>query len=67
MSMNNVHPWDLLNPNAPKSAEEEQAQRFALCQECEFFRASTQQCKKCGCFMKLKTMLQKAKCPMGKW
>jgi hypothetical protein len=38
-----------------------------ICRGCEFFRKSNQTCKKCGCFMKLKTKLEKAKCPVGKW
>ena len=27
----------------------------------------TQQCKKCGCFMKIKTKLKNATCPLQKW
>ena len=59
--------WDMFNPNSPKSPEELSAYRLEICKGCEFYRAKTNQCKKCGCFMKLKTTLAHAKCPIGKW
>jgi len=62
-----VKPWDMLNPNQPRSGEELAAYRLEICKTCDFFRERTQTCKKCGCFMKLKTTLQKARCPIGKW
>lgn len=62
-----VKPWDLLNPKQPRSGEELSAERLTICRSCEWFRKSNQTCKKCGCFMKLKTTLAQAKCPMGKW
>jgi hypothetical protein len=62
-----VKPWDLLNPNSPRSPEELAAYRFEICSTCPFFRPKSQTCKKCGCFMKLKTTLANAKCPVGKW
>lgn len=62
-----VKPWDLLNPNKPRSSEELHEYRFKICQGCDFFRQKTQTCRKCGCFMQLKTKLEHAKCPVGKW
>lgn len=62
-----VKPWDMLNPNEPRSKQEEFDRRMSICQGCEFFRPRTQQCRKCGCFMKLKTQLERASCPIGKW
>lgn len=62
-----VKPWDLLNPNQPRSGEELSAHRLGICQGCEFFKKNGNRCKKCGCFMKLKTTLAHAKCPIGKW
>ena len=62
-----VHIWDLFNPNKPKSPEELGQYRLEICKTCEFYRPKTNQCKKCGCFMKLKTSLAHAKCPIGKW
>ena len=41
--------------------------RFSMCQDCEHFISATNQCKKCGCFMKVKTKLTTASCPVGKW
>lgn len=66
MSSDDVRPWDLIN-GSPKSPEEVSLSRLEICNGCEFFRKRTNQCKKCGCFMKLKTTLEKAKCPIGKW
>lgn len=63
----NVKPWDLLNPNEPRSQEDIIASRLEICKTCEFYRARTNQCRKCGCFMKLKTRLEHARCPIGKW
>lgn len=41
--------------------------RLAECNDCEHFIKATSQCKKCGCFMKVKTRLATARCPIGKW
>jgi hypothetical protein len=62
-----VRPWDLLNPNQPRSQEDLVNSRLEICRACEFFRPKTETCRKCGCFMKLKTMLEKARCPIDKW
>lgn len=62
-----VKPWDLLNPNSPRSQEELVAYRLEICKGCPFFRKLSQTCRKCGCFMTLKTTLKNAKCPVGKW
>ena len=62
-----VKPWDLLNPNSPRSPEELAAYRLEICKTCPFYRKLSNTCRKCGCFMKLKTTLAHAKCPEGKW
>jgi hypothetical protein len=62
-----TNPLDMLNPNEPRSEEELVEARLSICRECEFFRPRTQQCKKCGCFMKLKTKLERSHCPIHKW
>lgn len=41
-------------------------QRFSTCQGCEFLKDDSR-CEKCGCFMKTKTQLASASCPIGKW
>jgi len=48
-------------------SEEENSARFDICNSCEHFISLTAQCKKCGCFMKAKTRLPNAECPVGKW
>lgn len=65
--MSDVKPWDLLNPNEPRSQEETVDYRLEICKQCEFFIPITAQCSRCGCFMKLKTRLERANCPLGKW
>ena len=42
-------------------------ERWAECEQCEFLIKPTNSCKKCGCFMKIKTRVSLAKCPIGKW
>ena len=61
-----VRPWDLFN-GSPRSPEEVAEARLEICKGCDFFRPRTQTCQKCGCFMAAKSMLQNAKCPIGKW
>ena len=41
--------------------------RLAICDTCEFLFAPTKQCKKCGCFLKMKTSFADFKCPIDKW
>lgn len=62
-----VRPWDMLNPNEPRSQDDIIKSRLEICKTCEFYRERTNQCRKCGCFMKLKTRLEHARCPIGKW
>ena len=61
-----VKPWDLIN-GSPRSEEEVAKSRLEICRTCEYFRPKTETCRKCGCFMKAKTMLLNAKCPIEKW
>lgn len=65
--LGDTRPWHLLDPNAPKSGDEESARRFATCLECPSLIQSTKQCKECGCFMAMKVKLKNATCPLGKW
>ena len=61
-----ARPWDLLDPNM--RAEEQVAdQRYSICLSCPELINMTKQCKKCGCFMALKTKVKHASCPIGKW
>lgn len=60
-------PWDLLNPNEPRSSQEISEYRMSICRSCPEFFALTNQCKKCKCIMPLKTRLSESECPIGKW
>ena len=41
--------------------------RLEICKNCEFLYGSNYRCKKCKCYMKVKTKLSIASCPIGKW
>jgi hypothetical protein len=43
------------------------AKRLEICTECPRLFKKTYTCKECGCFMKIKTHLKSAECPIGKW
>jgi hypothetical protein len=64
---NGVTPLDILNPQTKPATLELFNQRFEICKGCEFLTHHTSRCQKCGCFMKVKTRLEAAKCPLGKW
>jgi len=54
-------------PESAKAPEEITKARWDICSNCEFLYKPTNTCKKCGCFMVLKTSLKKVKCPINKW
>ena len=62
-----VNPLDLLNPSQYSHNEEQTNKRLEICHSCDFFYKPVGICRKCGCVMKLKTKLQEATCPIGKW
>jgi len=64
---NGVTPLDLLNPMTKNADKELSDSRLNLCLACPELINLTKQCKKCGCFMLLKTKIESAKCPIGKW
>lgn len=59
--------FDLFDPNQERSDRELIESRLEICKTCPWFRANTKRCRKCGCFMSLKTTLKQAKCPIGNW
>jgi hypothetical protein len=65
-NLGEARPWDVIaaDSTVPKEVQQE---RFSICQACPELIKLTHQCKKCGCFMKLKTTLKIAACPIGKW
>lgn len=66
-SLGNTRPWDFIDPNTAYVEESVSQKRLDICNSCPEFFTPTKQCKKCGCFMALKTKLQDAECPLGKW
>jgi len=49
-----------------KLVSEDADHRWAVCQACPELMSSNR-CRQCGCFMKLKTKVRAAKCPLDKW
>jgi hypothetical protein len=66
-SLGETKPWHLLDPNQYVQDENISIQRLSICHGCPEFIKTTNQCKKCGCIMSLKSKLEKATCPLGKW
>jgi hypothetical protein len=66
-NLGTTRPWDMLNPNTQYATEEEAEKRMDICKQCPFLIKATNQCKKCGCIMHLKTKLAGAECPVGNW
>jgi hypothetical protein len=66
-NLGETRPWDMLNPNVERAENELAQKRFEICQACPELIKVTNQCKKCGCFMHMKTKLKHAKCPLEKW
>ncbi len=64
---NGVTPLDLLNPMTKYANDDLTSQRILVCRSCPELIQATTQCKQCGCFMAVKTKLEAAKCPLGKW
>ena len=42
-------------------------ERLDICKKCLHFFKPTGNCKKCGCFMRVKTSLSFTECPIGLW
>ena len=66
-SLGETRPWDLVNPKTEYVDSEVSSKRYDICQSCPELIKLTKQCKQCSCFMALKTKLEKAVCPLGKW
>jgi hypothetical protein len=59
--------FDLFDPRQPRSDQELTEYRLNICNSCEWLDKRLTKCRKCGCFMKLKSTLKQAHCPMDKW
>lgn len=67
LSNKKARPWDILNKNIQQLEATLANERFDICKACPELIQLTNQCKKCGCLMNLKTKLPHAECPLGKW
>lgn len=59
--------YQLIKEGKMLADAEKANQRMSICESCEFLKKDFYQCNKCKCFMKIKTKLQAAKCPIDKW
>lgn len=50
-----------------RASQSEIDRRMAICKTCEHFVDNPMKCRKCGCFLNLKTRLETEHCPIGKW
>jgi hypothetical protein len=50
-----------------KVPEKIQQERFSICLSCPYLEPVSNRCKKCGCFMGVKTWMMNQKCPIDKW
>jgi hypothetical protein len=66
-NLGNTRPWDLVNVNTEYIDDKTASDRYMICRACPELIKLTKQCKKCGCFMNVKTKLSMATCPLGKW
>jgi len=59
----------LANETIPfkKVTPEIHAKRWEICQACEHLYKVTNSCRKCGCFMEVKTWMATQRCPIKKW
>jgi hypothetical protein len=66
-NLGDTRPWDIVDPNTKYVDESISKKRLDICLSCPELFQLTKQCKKCGCFMSMKTKLENAECPLGKW
>lgn len=48
-------------------SSEVKKERYHLCKSCDRFNNTVKTCNECGCFMPMKTLMVREKCPIGKW
>ena len=41
--------------------------RIEICNSCEELMKGTMRCKKCGCFVHVKALVENMHCPLDKW
>lgn len=47
--------------------EKQYKNRLKTCNDCIYLVRSTNMCRVCGCFMKIKASLPSSSCPLNKW
>jgi len=62
-----VGPMDIVNPTTEWVDDTLFNERYSICKACPELIKLTKQCKKCGCFMTVKSKMKLASCPLGKW
>lgn len=62
----NAKPWHIMNKKK-RVLDNISKERMDICKTCIHLIKTTKQCKKCGCFMNIKTKIDNAYCPIGKW
>lgn len=65
-NLGNSRPWDIIDKENHVN-DDIAGERFSICLNCPYLSKTTKQCRKCGCFMAVKTKLHNASCPIGKW
>jgi hypothetical protein len=50
-----------------KASASEIERRMDICRDCQHFQESPMKCRKCGCYLNLKTRLETEHCPIQKW
>jgi len=50
-----------------KASSETILKRRQVCYKCDDFNDKLRVCNKCWCFIRLKTVPKRARCPIGKW
>ena len=51
----------------PSVTDAEIARRLDICSGCAEYLPEARRCQQCGCYLKFKTALRTAHCPLGKW
>jgi len=60
-------PFDAINPFSERVSDSVRDERMSICKACPEMLKFTTSCKKCGCFMNVKTRLAESECPLQKW
>ena len=53
------------NAITERISEEKYETRLSICKECDFLNSGT--CEACGCYVELRALAIKGKCPYKKW